>query len=73
MPADIVIPQSVTSVPCMICGAQPIIVRIEDGNYIVKCPNSDEHYHTTPGLIDVEAWNRHNTPSESDHIPPIAC
>jgi hypothetical protein len=28
---------------------------------VVKCPNSDEHYHTVPGIIDIEDWNIHNT------------
>ncbi|HVS92609.1 MAG TPA: hypothetical protein VHE59_11280 [Mucilaginibacter sp.] len=73
MPGDIVIPRSVTNVPCVFCGAQPVIVRTVDGDYIVKCPNSDEHYHTRPGLIDLEDWEKHNNPTGNNYIPPIAC
>jgi hypothetical protein len=29
--------------------------------YVVKCPNSDDHYHTVSGIIDIEDWNIHNS------------
>jgi hypothetical protein len=69
----IMLPKSVTNVACKFCGAQPVIARTVAGEYVVKCPNNDSHYHTEPGLIDIEDWNTHNIPSSSDHITTIAC
>ncbi|HVV55317.1 MAG TPA: hypothetical protein VHC47_08335 [Mucilaginibacter sp.] len=57
----IVIPKAITNVPCRFCGAQPVIAHTGGGEYSVKCPNDDTHYHTEPGLIDIEDWNNHNT------------
>lgn len=70
------IPKSVECTVCKYCGARPIISVAEKGEYTVKCPNDDSHYHTESGLIDIEDWNQHNvaTPSsELDHIHTIAC
>ena len=55
------IPESINCKPCKVCGARPIVALVDDGGYVVKCPTNDSHYHTTPGLIDIEDWNRNNT------------
>jgi hypothetical protein len=60
------IPGTISCSVCKYCGARPIIALAEMGEYIVKCPNSDTHYQTYPGLIDIEDWNLHNIPS-SEH------
>ena len=54
------IPGSVHCVACKHCGATPIIVPVDDIGYSVKCPDNDSHYHTPPGIIDIESWNYHN-------------
>lgn len=54
------IPQTMYVKRCKDCGARPIIAVVEQGEYVVKCPISDNHYHTQPGLIDLEAWNMNN-------------
>lgn len=72
----IIIPKSVSCNLCRHCGARPIIALAEKGEYVVKCPNDDAHYQTMPGLIDIEDWNMHNSPSEINeigHITTIAC
>ena len=53
--------KSVFCKPCRECGARPIIAHAGIEGYVVKCPNSDTHYHTVPGIIDIEDWNIHNT------------
>ena len=55
------IPTSINCRACKVCGARPIVALVEDGGYVVKCPTSDSHYHTLPGLIDIDDWNRNNT------------
>ncbi|WP_454801877.1 hypothetical protein [Mucilaginibacter phyllosphaerae] len=55
------IPNSIYTKPCKYCGARPIIALTSHIDYVVRCPNSDTHYKTQPGLIDVEDWNIHNT------------
>jgi len=60
------IPKNIYVKRCKECGARPIIALINEGDYVVKCPISDKHYHTQPGLIDLEDWNRHN-PSSNDY------
>jgi hypothetical protein len=54
------IPNTMYVKRCKDCGARPIIAMVEHGEYVVKCPISDNHYHTQPGLIDLDAWNRNN-------------
>jgi hypothetical protein len=51
---------------CKDCGARPIIALASIGMYMVKCPVSDTHYHTEPGLIDLENWNIHNINKQPD-------
>jgi hypothetical protein len=61
---------------CKHCGARPIIALADKGEYVVKCPNDDTHYQTSPGLIDVEDWNLNNIPThagEFNRIDTIAC
>nr|WP_294944483.1 hypothetical protein [uncultured Mucilaginibacter sp.] len=55
------IPKSVYCKGCRECGARPIIAHVGIEGYVVKCPNSDDHYQTVPGIIDIEDWNIHNT------------
>lgn len=55
------IPKSIYCKACKECGARPVIAMVDDIGYVVKCSNSDRHYQTMPGLIDIEDWNRHNT------------
>lgn len=64
----ILIPESVSCNVCKYCGARPIIVLADAAEYVIKCPNSDSHYHTEPGLIDIEDWNLHNLPSANDQV-----
>ncbi|HJP61920.1 MAG TPA: hypothetical protein VJ844_00675 [Mucilaginibacter sp.] len=64
----ILVPESVSCNACKYCGARPIIALVEVGEYVVKCPNSNSHYHTEPGLIDIEDWNLHNIPSVSNQV-----
>lgn len=45
---------------CKDCGTRPIIALVSIGVYMVKCPASDNHYHTEAGLIDIEEWNMNN-------------
>lgn len=53
---------------CAVCGARPIIALVNMGSYTVKCPANNSHYHTEPGLIDLELWNRNNNSrSAGDH------
>jgi len=54
------IPKTIYVKRCKECGARPIIALAGEDGYVVKCPVSDTHYHTHPGLIDLEDWNRHN-------------
>jgi len=54
------IPQTMYVRRCKCCGARPIIALVNPGEYVVKCPISDNHYQTFPGLIDLEDWNRNN-------------
>ncbi|HTD99170.1 MAG TPA: hypothetical protein VK668_07765 [Mucilaginibacter sp.] len=72
----IVIPGSISCSICKQCGARPIIALARDGEYVVRCPNNATHYQTNPGLIDIEDWNLHNTPTmanQFDHLNTIAC
>lgn len=55
------IPGSICCKLCRECGSRPVIARVDDIGYVVKCSNSDDHYQTMPGLIDIEDWNQHNT------------
>ncbi|QHS56172.1 hypothetical protein GWR56_11725 [Mucilaginibacter sp. 14171R-50] len=55
------IPKSIYCKTCKHCGTRPIIALIDNAGYVVKCPKDDNHYQTTPGLIDIEDWNIHNT------------
>lgn len=64
----ILVPESVSCNVCKYCGARPIIAMADVAEYVVKCPNSDSHYHTEPGLIDIEDWNLHNVPSVNDQV-----
>ena len=64
----ITIPSSFSCAVCKECGARPIIEPAEAGEYIVKCPNSDTHYHTEPGLIDMDDWNLHNIAATSEQV-----
>ncbi len=64
----ITIPASVSCAVCKYCGARPIIAMAEIGEYIVKCPNSEGHYQTEPGLIDMDDWNLHNIPAANRQI-----
>jgi len=62
------IPKTIYVKLCRHCGARPIIALAGKGEYVVKCPVSDNHYQTTPGLIDLEDWNMHNkTPSANEY------
>ena len=54
------IPNTIFVKRCKECGARPIIAMASIGTYVVKCPVNDKHYHTEPGLIDLEDWNAHN-------------
>jgi len=65
------IPASIYCKLCKECGSRPVIARIDDIGYIVKCSKNDNHYQTEPGLIDIEDWNRHNTAiySFEDYAP----
>lgn len=56
------IPHTMYVTACSHCGARPVIALIKVGEYSVKCPVSDTHYHTEPGLIDLNDWNQHNQP-----------
>ena len=64
----ITIPTSVSCAACIYCGARPIISMVEIGEYIVKCPNSDSHYQTEPGLIDMDDWNLHNAVKANSQV-----
>jgi hypothetical protein len=64
------IPKTMYVKRCKNCGARPIIAMVDTGEYVVKCPASDNHFHTEPGLIDIEAWNRNNrNPSANNYFP----
>lgn len=54
------IPRSIYCRTCKICGARPVIALADDMGYVIKCPNSDSHYKTRAGLIDINDWNLHN-------------
>jgi hypothetical protein len=72
----ILIPASVPCLTCRQCGARPVIALVEKGEYVVKCPYDESHYQTSPGLIDIEDWNRNNLPIPTvdfNHITTIAC
>jgi len=64
----LLIPDSVECSACKYCGARPIIAMAEMGEYVVKCPNSDSHYQTPPGLIDIEDWNQHNIKPVTEQV-----
>jgi len=64
----ITLPASISCAVCKECGARPIIAMAEGGEYIVKCPNSDSHYHTEPGLIDMDDWNLHNIAAGPEQV-----
>ena len=55
------IPGTIFCKLCKECGARPVIAKVGDIGYVVKCSKNDHHYQTMPGLIDIEDWNRHNT------------
>ncbi len=70
------IPSSIKCNVCKHCGTRPIISLAEKGEYIVKCPISDQHYQTPVGLIDIDDWNRHNSPAnefELEDAAMVAC
>jgi len=54
------IPDSMFVRRCVVCGAWPIVALVSRCDYTVKCPENETHYHTEPGLIDLEEWNLHN-------------
>lgn len=54
------IPHTMYVTGCSQCGARPVIALVKLAEYTVRCPVSDNHYHTEPGLIDLHDWNRHN-------------
>jgi hypothetical protein len=54
------IPNTIYVKLCKECGSRPIIANAGEIGYVVKCPVSDNHYQTPPGLIDLENWNAHN-------------
>jgi hypothetical protein len=54
------IPSSIYCKLCKECGSRPVIAKVEEIGYVVKCPNNNSHYQTLPGLIDIEDWNRNN-------------
>jgi len=55
------IPKSIYCKLCKECGSRPVIAKVSDIGYVVKCSKDNSHYQTMPGLIDIEDWNRHNT------------
>lgn len=61
------IPKTIYVKRCKDCGARPIIAMVEQGEYVVKCPISDNHYHTQAGLIDLEDWNLNNRNSAANN------
>ena len=61
------IPKSIYCKRCKHCGSRPIVAMAGDSGYVVKCPTSDAHYQTKPGLIDIEDWNIHNTALYDDY------
>ena len=62
------IPKTIYVKRCSECGARPIIALAGEAGYMVKCPANNAHYHTLPGLIDLEDWNQHNkTLSDNDY------
>lgn len=54
------IPKSINCKACKYCGNRPIIALAGLDGYVVKCPVDPTHYHTKPGLIDIDDWNIHN-------------
>jgi hypothetical protein len=62
------IPNSMYVRCCKYCGERPVIALVSIGMYMVKCPASDNHYHTEPGLIDLEEWNRNNNIKQADEF-----
>ncbi len=72
----IFIPESVSCRTCKFCGSRPIISMTTIGEYVVKCPISDNHYQTRPGIIDIEDWNAQNIPlpeTELEAAGVVAC
>ena len=55
------IPKSISCKLCKECGARPVIAKVSDIGYVVKCSRDNSHYQTMPGLIDIDDWNRNNT------------
>lgn len=55
------VPDSADFKQCSQCGSRPVIMLVERGLYVVKCPANELHYQTTPGIIDIENWNFNNT------------
>ncbi len=53
------IQENVFCEPCKDCGARPVIEQVK-GIFIVRCPTDKTHYHTKPGLIDLQDWNMKN-------------
>jgi hypothetical protein len=53
------IPKTIYVIPCMECGARPVVAVAGEDGYVVKCPNND-HYQTPPGIIDLDNWNAYN-------------
>jgi hypothetical protein len=60
------IPKTIYVKRCIECGARPIIAVAGNGEYVVKCPVNANHYHTKPGLIDLEDWNTNNKNSSAN-------
>jgi hypothetical protein len=70
------IPPSIPCRVCKYCGSRPIIALAGKGEYVVKCPADNAHYHTEPGLIDMDAWNLENKPLPEIELGPgnmVAC
>ncbi|PWK77642.1 hypothetical protein LX99_02519 [Mucilaginibacter oryzae] len=55
---------------CIVCGSRPVIQQAPGGKFIVRCKANADHYKTQPGLIDIDAWNKHNRKPDngSDNI-----
>lgn len=64
------VPESMDHRQCLHCGSKPVIMLADRGLYVVKCPADDAHYQTSPGIINIEDWNRNNTLSMTPKSDP---
>lgn len=72
----IIIPKSVPCRNCKYCGSRPVIALSGKDGYVVKCSMNSNHYRTPVGLIDIDDWNAHNTPTnefEPENDQMVAC